>query len=349
MNKTILLTGGHITPAVAVAQAIKRAQGATRIVLAGRTETGMGVPAVEKKEIERVGGIFSPVVSGKLHRYFTLEQISEIKRLVIGFGRANDIIRKERPTVIVSFGGYLAFPFVVLAKLFNIPLVIHEETTTWGAVNNISRHWANAVAVSWPRMETQGTVLTGNPIPDEVVLAGKEEKNEGKNPVLYVTGGNQGSITIDRALQQILPKILEKWVVYHQSQQPLLTREPKYKWSRWFATHENARILSQTTVSVSRSGANTITNLAYIGIPSVLIPLGISAGNEQLLNAQMFADTGLAQVILEKDLTPKVLLSAITHLYKNCDALKQTAGARARALIVPDAADRMAKLILNLS
>ncbi len=306
---TILLTGTHLTPAVATIQALRRKAPNARLVYVGRRHTG-AAESVEKEEIERAGAEFRQMVFGKLHRHFTWRIILEIVKIPVGFLQAGKLISELKPEVVVSFGGYVALPLVIWGKLRGAKIVVHEQTTGWGLANRLVKRLADVKAVSWEEMAGPGVVWTGNPIREEVLFISRATPF-GNFPVLYITGGNQGSRAIDKVVEQILPDLVEKFEVFHQTKSNFNFKHPRYHPAPWFSTPIHAEILGRAAVSVSRAGANTVTELMYLGIPAILVPLPDSAGGEQQKNAMILKKVGLGKIISQDDLSPEKLLGAI--------------------------------------
>lgn len=331
------MTGGHVTPAIAVGQALVRRDPSVHLVYLGR-------PLVsERMEVERVGMEFIPFTSGKVHRFLTVRQLVELPKWVTGFIHAWGLLRTIKPQVVVGFGGYLSVPVVLVAKLLKIPVIIHEQTVVWGAANRLLKKFAKLLAVSWPHLVEPGVVLTGNPIPDEIRAI--KRKADGR-PVLLILGGSQGSRTIDDTVAPLLPNLVTRFDVYHQTRRDLsVMTSPYYHSSPWFSTPELTTILSATSLVIARSGANTVTYLAFLGIPAILVPLPIAGSDEQQQNAQVLARTGLATVITQASLTPETLVSAIDRM---ASSDYREAQQKARTLVIPDAADRLAKLVMQL-
>lgn len=331
------MTGGHVTPAIALAQGLKRRDPSARLVYLGRPL------ASERAEVERVGMEFVPFESGKIHRYATVTQLLELPKLITGFVHAWRLLQTMRPRVVVGFGGYLSVPVVLIAKLLNVPIVIHEQTVVWGAANRLVRKFAKRLAVSWPHLVEQGVVLTGNPLPDEIRDVKVNPHKSTNRPILLILGGSQGSRTIGDAVTPLLPKLVTQFEIYHQTRRnrPLMT-SPFYHSAPWFSTPELAKILAETSLVIARSGANTVTYLAFLGIPAIFVPLPIAGSDEQQKNAQLLAHVGLAVVIRQESLTPEALLSAIDHV---ASTDHREAQKKARTLVVPDAADRLADIV----
>ncbi|KKT65452.1 MAG: UDP-diphospho-muramoylpentapeptide beta-N- acetylglucosaminyltransferase [Candidatus Woesebacteria bacterium GW2011_GWA2_44_33] len=321
---TILLTGTHLTPAIATIQALRKKAPEAKLVYVGRKHTG-AAESVEKEEIERVGAEFRQMTFGKLHRHFTWRQILELVKFPAGFWQAGKLVSELKPEAVVSFGGYVALPLVIWGKLTGAKLVVHEQTTGWGLANRIAKRLADVAAVSWEEMAGQGVVWTGNPIREEIVSAFLQRRDSGIESVsslpsssppgqfLYITGGNQGAKAIDGVVEKILPDLAEKF----------------------------------EAVSVSRAGANTVTELMYLGIPAILVPLPDSAGGEQQKNARILEETGLGKIINQERLTGESLLAVIKELTGKSINYFAEAKKSARAMVEPAAADRLAEIILR--
>ena len=349
---TILLTGTHLTPAIATIQALRRKVPEARLVYVGRKHTGTA-ESVEKEEVGRAGAEFKTLIFGKLHRHFTWRHILEWGKLPVGFWRAGKLILELKPDVVVSFGGYVVLPLLVWGKLRGSKLVVHEQTTRWGLANRMAKRLADVSAVSWEEMKGAGVVWTGNPMREEIVSIqespwGTPRRLLSKIPVLYITGGNQGAKAIDKVVEPILPDLVEKFEVFHQTKSIFGFKHPRYHSCRWFSTPIHAGILSRAAISVSRAGANTVTELLFLGIPSILIPLPYSAGGEQQANAKMIADTGLGKVILQDRLTGESLLAAVNELIEKSVSYFTKAKQSARTLVKVKAADELAEIVLGV-
>jgi UDP-N-acetylglucosamine--N-acetylmuramyl-(pentapeptide) pyrophosphoryl-undecaprenol N-acetylglucosamine transferase len=358
---TIILTGTHLTPAIATIQALRRKVPQARLVYVGRKHTGTA-ESVEKEEIVRAGAEFRPIIFGKLHRHFTWRQILELVKFPAGFWQAGKLVNEFKPDVVMSFGGYVALPVAIWGKLKGAKLVVHEQTARWGLANRLTRKLADKVAVSWEEMAGPGVVWTGNPIRDEIISIqespGVARRLLNKFPVLYITGGNQGSRVIDKAVEPILPDLVEKFEVFHQTKSNFNFKHPRYHSYQWFSTPIHAEILSRTAVSVSRAGANTAAELAYLEIPAIVVPLPDSAGGEQQENARILEKTGLGKVINQEDLSPERLMEAIGEWPRTNLTLRRVLRARPQRAVVrgsggsvrkgKTAAEKLAEVILAL-
>lgn len=346
MNKkiTVLLTGGHVTPALAVMETLKEKNLDIRLIYVGREHTG-ATESVEKTEIKVLGAEFVTITFGKIHRFWTARQIIEFIKMPLGFGETFWLLMKFKPKVVISFGGYVSVPVVFVAKLMKIPILIHEQTAAWGVANKLMVKMADKVAVSWPSLHRTGkTILTGNPIRKGILDV---SRNDGKGKALYISGGNQGSRTIDEAIKPLLPELVKRYVVFHQTQQLNLFHGKNYFSARWFDTPRHVQIMSQAALSISRAGANTVIELAFMGIPAILIPLPHAGANEQLKNAGILAETGLGRILTQKLLTTDSLGRAIKQMEITQDW--EEARKNAKKLVKTDAADLLAEIAIKLA
>lgn len=344
-QKLILLTGAHITPAVALTQEILFREPDAKVIYCGRKIFSSGKESVEEQEITRAGAEFIPLEFAKFNRFISVSLLTEFFKILPGLMRGFILVKRLKPKAVVSFGGYISIPVVVAAKLLGIPVIVHEQTLVWGLANRFSRLLATSSAVSWPSALKGNSVLTGNPIPKEIIAA---KINTSKRDVLFISGGSQGSLAINRLIEPILPELTRHFIVYHQTGSPVNRKMANYFASRWFPTPEVAKILQRAKIVVSRSGANTVTYLAYLGIPSILIPLPVSGGGEQMANAGLLQQAGLAAVFPQNSLTSKKLLHEIFNINRNYAAMAGRAGPEAGRLIIPNAAEKLADLVFKV-
>ncbi len=356
-QKTFLLTGVHITPAVALTQEIFSRFPDARVIYIGRKKIRNGEKPVEEEEITRIGAEFIPISFAKINRFISISILTEFLKIPGGLIRGLILVKRIKPDVVVSFGGYTSIPIILAAKISGVPIIVHEQTLVWGLANRIARSLADYSAVSWAKTVDKRSVLTGNPIPREIISA-KNKKNHPE--ILFITGGSQGSQTINRLVEPILPILTKHFFVYHQtgsldshsaSWRSEMTESRKmgnYVSAPWFPTPKAAEIFSGSKIVVGRSGANTVTYLSYFGIPSVLIPLPISGGGEQLANANMLKQTGLAAVLNQDGLTSAKLLEEILRINKNYDQIRESEAEKAGQLIIPNAAAKLLDLVVKV-
>lgn len=288
----IVLTGSHLTPALAIKEKLQQ----------------QGWEVIDLK-----------IKSPKINRHQLIKSALSLIKLPVSVFSACQSLANIKPNLVVSFGGYAAFPVCLAAKVFCLPLIIHEQTFAAGITSRLTALIADKVAISWPSSRTyfpqHKIVLTGNPIRREL-LAIRPKKQK----YIYITGGHQGSQIINQTVAQILPELVKKFTVYHQFglsqsessfKQQLQFKHPRYILQRWFSTVELARIFNLVELVISRSGINTVTELAYLHLPAVLIPLTTAQRNEQITNAKFLESLGLAIILPQAQLNAIALLQSI--------------------------------------
>ncbi len=358
----ILITGAHFTPAVAVIEQLKKYPDIS-ITYVGRkyTQEGDDSSSVESQVIPTLGVKFISLITGRLQRSFTRYTILSILKIPIGFVQAFYIILKEKPDVVLSFGGYVAVPLVICSWLLSIPIIIHEQTLVSGLANKISSFFADTIAVSFKdnnEFKGKKVVLTGNPLRQEIINPNQEgfEKYEklfqqakrDYRPVILITGGNQGSHILNLVVENCLERLLKISCVIHQ------TGDSKFKDSERLSDLQNERyivkkwinkeigiILSKVDFVVSRAGINTLIELAFLGKPTLVIPIPYLYKDEQNQNAKYFAELGLTKILPQSKLTRDNFLQNIKDMLKNLPKLKENA-ARAKEVVIKDAAQRIA-------
>ena len=218
--KTIILTGGgtagHVTPNLALIPSLKAAGYDIRYI---GSYNGM-----ERKLIENAGIPYDGISSGKLRRYFDLKNFSDPFRVLKGYAEALKLLRKYKPDVLFSKGGFVAVPVVLAAKHYHIPTIIHESDMTPGLANKLCIPSAKWVCCNFPEtlkyLPEGKAVLTGSPIRAELLqgdrLAGLQYTNlSAAKPIILVIGGSLGSVKVNGAVRSILPKLLEQFQVIH--------------------------------------------------------------------------------------------------------------------------------------
>jgi UDP-N-acetylglucosamine--N-acetylmuramyl-(pentapeptide) pyrophosphoryl-undecaprenol N-acetylglucosamine transferase len=368
-------TGGHTYPALTTLRALQArlAEAGTAVsVLWAGTAKGLEATVTASEGIR-----FVPVATGKLRRssnplgMLTAANMKDMARVPLGVAQARSIVAEFKPDVILSTGGYVAVPIGIAAGMLRRPLVVHEQTVRLGLANRLLAKRATRVAVSspstldlLPEAVRERTVVTGNPVRAEV-MAGEPLKAvdalgldsfDPDLPVLYVTGGAQGSVQINTLVTEVLPWLLQRANVIHQcgpnNLQDMFDSTatlPAELAARYrvmaFVGAELPDVLALADVVISRSGAGTIAELTALGKPSVLVPLPSAAGNEQAHNARRLQDLGAA-VALEGDV-------AWTDLREAVGPLLSDAGRRARMSAAarehgrPDAAERLVDVLLE--
>lgn len=358
----ILITGTHFTPAQAVIEELQKFPN-TQIVYLGRkfTQEGDRIPSVESQVLPKMGIKFIPLVTGRIRRIFDIQTVFSLFKIPIGFIQAFYFVVKENPDVVLSFGGYTGVPIVFSSWLLSKPIIIHEQTLVSGLANRVSGFFADKIAVSFQTdypFDKKKVILTGNPIRKEFL----GEKNESDGiPTIYVTGGNQGSHIINQTIEEKLNELTKNYHVFHQTgdskfkdfERLSLKREKmkyknRYLVKKWFDSSEVKEIFKKASLVISRAGANTLLELAYFGIPAIIIPLPYLYKNEQMINARYFQKLGLCKVLTQDSLSSDTLLKQIKAIFSKFDIIKREAS-RARNIVIDDSAQRVAQEVLTLA
>lgn len=341
--KKIMITGGHLTPALAVMTQLK-ARG-WECVYVGRKHALEGDKALsqEMQVVSKHGIKFIPLITGRLQRWFSLAGIISLLKIPVGLVQAIFALLKYRPQVVLSFGGYMAVPVVVGAWVLGTPVVTHEQTVTVGLANKIIGLLAKKICVGWPGIsypfDADKIVNTGNPLRPEIFKTKKSFKIDLTKPLVYITGGSLGSHQINLAVESSLEKLLEKYAVIHQcgNSQEFYDYEHLVKQKENLPANLNSRylpikyvdeehigwVLGNADVLVSRAGANTITEIIALTKPALLIPLPWAGSNEQEKNARYLVDHGAAMILGQGQLTTEKLLENLEELFKNQESIRK--------------------------
>lgn len=355
MKLTIVITGGHATPALAVLEVFK--QRGHKAIWFGEKEAHTGKAKAETLEyqvIPKMGVSFFQIFAPKFHRRDIIKTLLGIWKLPVGVGQSISLLVKIKPDVVLSFGSYLAVPVAIAAFLLGIPVITHEQTAVSGLANRIVGFFAKKIALTFASSASyfpvKKAVITGNPMRSSIfAIAKKRKSGKNKRKILYITGGSRGSRIINKVILQILPDLVKNFFVIHQCGQldyPEFEKLSKqnYEVSANYSTAQIDEILSKVDLVISRAGANTVLELAAVGIPSILIPIPNSSGDEQSRNAQELANTGLAFILPESKLTAESLLEKVR--YMSLHLPKFTARANdARKLASASAAEQVANLV----
>ena len=340
----LVITGGHISPALSV---IGNLPQDIEVFFIGRKSAfeGDSSETLEYQIIKSLGIPFTPLPSSRFQRKFTSYTIPSLLKLPYVFFRTTRILKKIKPDVVLGFGGYVSFPVCVAAFFLKIPVVIHEQTLGAGLANREISRWAKKVCISWRTSEEyfpkRKVVLTGNPLRKEI-LESKVESQKSKVPVIYITGGSAGSHFINELVAKSLPEILKNYTVIHQTGDSHVYNDfeklseiknslpsdlsKRYDLRKFTENEDIGKVLARATVVVGRAGMNTITELIYLKKPSVLIPLPISADNEQLKNAIFAKEVGISEVLEQSLLSSSKFVSTLKEMLKNIDSYKPAEG-----------------------
>ncbi len=329
MAKRIVLTGGgtagHVTPNIALLPSLKDA--GYEVFYIG-SYSGIESTLMSQQNIPYYG-----ISTGKLRRYFDWQNFTDPFRVLNGYFQAKKILKKLKPDVIFSKGGFVSVPVVRAAGRLHIPTIIHESDMTPGLANRLSIPVADKVCCSFPEtlqyLPKEKAVLTGSPIRREL-LEGERKKGlsyigweDSAKPTLLVIGGSQGSAVINKTLRQDLDVLLKDIRIIHlcgkgNLDSTLDGREGYVQLE--YVTDELKDLFVLADFVLSRAGANSICELLALRKLNLLVPLSAaSSRGDQILNADSYQRQGYSLVLKEELLTPDSLLKSLKELYQNKD------------------------------
>lgn len=320
--KTIVLTGGgtagHVTPNIALIPSLREEGWDIKYI---GSYNGM-----EKELITRENIPYYGISSGKLRRYLSKENLKDPFKVMKGYFEACRLLKKIKPQVVFSKGGFVTVPVVLAARTLGIPVIIHESDMTPGLANKIAMRGAKTVCVNFEEtLKYVGDkgVLTGSPIRKELFEGDKERAYKlcgfkQIKPVLLMMGGSSGANKINVALREALPELLKRFNIIHICGKGNLD-EAKLNVEGYkqfeYANAELADLFAATDIMLSRAGANALAEIVALNIPSLLVPLSAAASRgDQILNAKAMAQKGYCKVLFEEDLTADSLVSNIREL-----------------------------------
>jgi len=360
-------TGGHVLPAVAVIRELRSRGIALDAKWIGGNE------GIESDTARDEGIPFTAIPTGKLRRYLDLKTIRDALNIPRGVFAARRIVRDFKPDVIFSTGGFVSVPTVFAARR-RAPILTHEQTTILGLANKINLRSADVLALSFDDTTTRvgstkaKVVVTGNPVRSELSEGSAKRGRERFSltsdlPIVFVTGGARGASPLNQRVKAILPQRLDCAQVIHQTGPASANNDfaeltalkqslPPQQADRYvpteFVRDEIADVYAMADLVVSRAGAGTIAELSALGKPAIMIPLPLSGGGEQIVNARALADNGAGVMLMQDDATPERLLQEIGDLLR--DSNRRTTMAKAAASLGQlDAATRLADELLALA
>ncbi|HHZ13754.1 MAG: undecaprenyldiphospho-muramoylpentapeptide beta-N-acetylglucosaminyltransferase [Caldicoprobacterales bacterium] len=325
--KTIVLTGGgtagHVTPNIALIPELLK-QGYDIHYLG--TENGLerGLIAKEKDVTYHI------IKSGKLRRYMDIQNFTDPFRVIQGVGQSVNLIRKLKPNIIFSKGGFVSVPVVLGGWINKVPVIIHESDLTPGLANKISFPFAVKVCTTFKEtteyFKGDKGIYTGTPLRPSL-LKGDPEKGMKicgfivRKPTIMVMGGSLGAVAINQFIRKILSRLTTRFNVIHlcgkNNLDPSLENTPGYKQFE-YVDEDLPHLMALASLIISRAGANSIYEFLALKKPNILIPLPLSASRgDQIQNAQSFERQGFSKVLDQETLTDDILLTSILDVYAN--------------------------------
>ena len=369
----ILLTGGgsggHFYPIIAVAEAIRKIVRIEKLVAPGlyfMSDSPYNEKLLYDNEI-----IFKKVGAGKIRLYFSFWNFTDLFKTFFGALKAIAEMFGIYPDVVFGKGGYASFPALLAARIFRIPVVIHESDSVPGKVNLWAGKFAVKVAVSYPEaaryFPADRVACVGNPIRESIQNLAAEGAHTYFNfvpeiPVIFIIGGSQGAELINDIVLGALSSLLQKYQIIHQTgkKQFVLAKETavvalgegspllaRYKAYEYLDDLPLKMAASAADIVVSRAGS-ALFEIAAWGKPAIVIPITESNGDHQRENAYNFTRKTGATVIEEENLSPNLFESEVSRLFAD-PARREMLGRKAKEFSTPDAAEKIARELINIA
>jgi UDP-N-acetylglucosamine--N-acetylmuramyl-(pentapeptide) pyrophosphoryl-undecaprenol N-acetylglucosamine transferase len=353
-------TGGHVNPGLAIAREIRQRDGDAQILFVG-TERG-----IEKELVPRAGFDIEYIDVKGFRRKLSADTFKTLYKLIRSFSKVGEILNSFNPDIVIGTGGYVCGPVVFRAALKKIPTLIHEQNAYPGVTNRILARYVNTVAISFEesRQRFRGKakiVFTGNPVRGELFSYDRKTARErlgiaNSKPLVMVYGGSMGASTLNKCIVDMLNAsggnpgfniIYATGMRLYDEVMAGIKAElsPDVRIVPYIFNMDE--VMAAADVAVCRSGAITLSELAALGVPSILIPSPYVAENHQEYNARAFEARGAAVVILERQLDHELMLGEIRMLIEKHDQRHRMAQA-AQQLGIRDSAQRICDLIDEL-
>lgn len=324
--KRIVLTGGgtagHVTPNIALIRRLR--------------EEGYDIhyigsyQGIEKELIEKIGIPYYGISSGKLRRYFDIKNFRDPFRVLKGYREAKELIKKLKPDVVFSKGGFVAVPVVISAHKNKIPTIIHESDMSPGLANKICIKFSDKICVNFPEtldyLPKEKAVVTGTPIRKELFSGNKIKGLDfcgltSNKPIIMVVGGSTGAAALNEAVRNLLPTLLKQFQVIHlcgKGKTDIAYDNMSGYVQYEYISNELPNIFAAADLILSRAGANAICELLAMKKPNILVPLTAAASRgDQILNAESFERQGFSYVIKEEELTNETLIRGVKFVMEN--------------------------------
>jgi len=330
-------TGGHIYPGLAVAAALKQAF-PCGIFWIGSEKN------LDKSIVEESGITFYPIPAGKLRRNFSFRNVSDFFKVAAGFFAARKILRREKPLLLFSKGGFVSVPPCAAAASLNIPVITHESDYSPGLATRINARFAAKglgriitaypeTIQRFPQKIRDKVVALGNPVRNEFKAADPEKGRaflgaEKTDRILLVLGGSQGAMELNELVTGSLDELTRTYLVVHQTGAGWTAHSSRRYKPYPYIKEELPHVLAAAELVLARSGAGTVWECAASGKPMILLPLaGSGTRGDQLENARFFEEAGAAVVLPPgKRELPDLLLALQTMTEEKRNAMAAASG-----------------------
>lgn len=353
-------TGGHIYPAIAIANELKSRYGAEILFIGQKNR-------LEATLVPKAGYKIEFIRSGVFYRKNPFKNIRSVYRIGKALSRSKKIIRDFKPDIVIGTGGYISAPTVISAQKLGIKTAIHEQNAFLGVATRIVSKKADILFLSFDKNANSATakkiIVSGNPVRSEFLKGNKEDARKSLNvdarPLLYISGGSQGAGKINYSVIDFLEKeenraqyniIMSTGNQYYEE----IIGEIK---SRKIELPENIKIIpyadnvpeimTAADLAITRSGAITLAEIAVMGLPSILIPSPNVTDDHQYFNAKAFSDVGAAVLIREEDFSAEKLSETLNEIFGKQNTLSAMSKA-SRTVAKPEALNTIIDSISEL-
>lgn len=362
----IFVTGGHTTPAIACIEEL-RARGYNNLMFIGQKKSLLfdKNPSAEYRLVtEQLKLPFLSIIAGKLSLFRNVEAIIWLLRFPIGFIQALYWQLRYRPKAVLTFGSHIGIPPAFWGKVFNIPVVAHEQTVTIGRAQAVIQRFASAICYSWESSDHRDSrfQLTGNPIRKAILepAQGHYQFADPSKPTLLVTGGNQGAHALNQKIFDDIEVITERYNVIHQTGSNTLFNDivkarelaekvnksgVRYDPRAYLNASEMSEAYALSAVILSRAGANTVTELLALRKAALLVPIPTTSGNEQFLNGKLLEELGLGVVVSQRELEQSSIVPRLEQVATL--QIKDEARVRSLSQLHLDAEKRVVDILIG--
>lgn len=352
-------TGGHIYPALAVINELKRQDPDAEVLYVGSHR------GIESTIVPELGIPFKATTIQGFKRSLSLENFKTVYLFLKSVHQSKKLIRSFKPDVVLGTGGYVSGAVLYAAAKQHVPTVIHEQNSVVGMTNKFLSRYVNKIAINFEDARSQfpadKVVMTGNPRAQEVANIESHFSLSAFNlkddvPTIMVVGGSQGALKLNKVMVQSLPKLAKKAYQVVFVTGPKRYDDVMSQASQMAADNISIQsyisnmpeVLPKLAGVVGRSGATTLAELTALGVPSILIPSPYVTADHQTKNAMSLVNANAALMIKEADLTSQTLVAAMDELMTD-DHKRAAMAAAAKKLGKPKAATEMLALLEEVS
>lgn len=357
-------TGGHFYPLIAVAEVLSESQENNELYYFGPED-------YDSKVLQQNNITYVNCPAGKTRRYFSVANITDFLKNIVGFFVALVKLFQVYPDVVFSKGGYTSVPVIIAAKILFIPVVIHESDSVPGRSSKLGAKMAQYIGIAYDEaaefFPPAKTALVGIPIRKRILQ--RYEKDVARafleipqdKALIYVTGGSQGAERLNNQIIEALPNLLPTARVFHQvgeanigfmeERAQLVLKEPSLLGSYYLHGHLNeetiAMILSAADLVITRAGSTTLFEIAQHETPAIIVPIPENISHDQRSNAYAYARNGAAIVMEEENITENLLIQEINTILRDGTKYQEMVAAT-HSMQYPDAASKIAEILISI-